>query len=168
MLSGFVYKKKNAPLGPGRRAGSIGQVTDLEVARPGGGGARPVRGERPGAPGAPLGQCGLRACKEWPGHRRGRQWVGGSRGGVPFTCARQGCVPHSGLRGQPRAPSGGLRPRSTPSPLPAASSRPPWGSGYALGGESTVGEGPPDREPGRQGGRRPHLRPPLPCRDVQG
>ena len=66
---------------------------------------------------------------------------------MPVTGARQGCGPRPGRGGQPTAPSGGLQPHPIPSPLPGASSRPLWGSGYALRGrESTVGEGPPGSE----------------------
>lgn len=62
-----------------------------------------------------------------------------------LTGARSGCGPHPGPGGQLTAPAGDPRPRQTPSPLPAASSRPLWGSGCALGGvreERAVGDGP--------------------------
>lgn len=66
-----------------------------------------------------------------------------SHSGIPVTGVQQGCGPRSGPGGWPKAPTGGLRPHPIPSLLPAASSRPLWDSGYALGGgESTVGEGP--------------------------
>ena len=69
------------------------------------------------------------------------------RGGVPVTCARRGCGPRPGRGGRPTAPSGRLRPRRTPSPLLGASSRPLWGSGYALGGGGEhCGRGSPGEE----------------------
>lgn len=69
----------------------------------------------------------------WAQHT-GLRVGGSSHGGIPFTCARRGCGLRSGLGGQLKAPSGGLRPRPTPFPLLAVSNRLLWDSGSALGG----------------------------------
>lgn len=81
----------------------------------------------------------------WAGHSSRSVPLSVPRG-APLTCARRGCGAHSGPGGPPKAPSGGLRPRPTPSPLLCASSRPLWGSGYALGeGEQRGRASPPER-----------------------
>lgn len=133
-------KKKRSPsaqaTGPGRGSVAWGDGWRSQPASP----AQP-RGSRQARRRSVLRTGGARApgvaVPDWrlrtvPGPRRA------------VTCAPRGCGPRPGLGGRPAAPSGGLRPRPTPSPPLAVSGRRLWGSGYALA-PAAPGPGSPAR-----------------------